>query len=116
MDALPDISVEYVDGLAPGEVIQFGTGDWRDGSVKGVAISEAAFDRLEPAIRVAIPEWHDGSRYGITAITSASLATLIEAIGALSYDDPLTAVMIGEVADWLALMRGRGEAVRIFGI
>jgi hypothetical protein len=115
-DTAPDMSVAYVDGLAPGMVIQFGTGDWRDGSVKGVAISEEAFDRLEPAIRVAIPAWYDGARYSVTAIPSSSLAELIAAIGTLSYDDPATMTMIGEVTDWLALTNERGQPVSIFGI
>ncbi|WP_395650185.1 hypothetical protein [Brevundimonas sp.] len=111
-----DMSVAYVDGLAPGMVIQFGTGDWRDGSVKGVAISEEAFDQLEPAIRAAIPDWYGGARYSVTAITPSSLVALIAAIGTLVYDDPATMKMIGQVNDWLALTHKRGDAVSIFGI
>lgn len=115
-DNAPDMSVAYVDGIAPGMVIQFGTGDWRNGSVKGVAISEEAFDQLEPAIRVAIPDWYGGSRYNVTAITSSSLEALIAAIDTLVYDDPATMTMIGQVNHWLALTHERGEAVSIFGI
>ena len=115
-DNAPDMSVAYVDGLGPGMVIQFGTGDWRDGSVNGVAISEAAFDRLEPAIRVAVPDWYGGARYSVTAIAPSSLGALIAAIGTLVYDDPATMKMIRQVNDWLALTHERGEAVSIFGI
>ncbi|MGQ2990981.1 MAG: hypothetical protein ACT6RD_13075 [Brevundimonas sp.] len=115
-DTAPDMSVVYVDGLASGMVIQFGTGDWRDGSVKGVVISEQAFDQLEPAIRVAIPDWYSGLRHSVTAITPTSLGALIAAIGTLVYDDPDTMKMIGQVNGWLALANERGEAVSIFGI
>ncbi|MDQ1193878.1 hypothetical protein QE419_002644 [Brevundimonas vesicularis] len=115
-DPLPNMSVAYVDGLALGMVIQFGTGDWRDGSVRGVAISEEAFDKLEPAIRIAIPDWYGGARHIVTAVTPASLRALVAAIGTIVYEDPRTMKMIGQVNDWLALTHRRGEAVSIFGI
>lgn len=115
-DPASDVSATYVDGLAAGEVIQLGTGDWRDGSVKGVAVSEAAFDILEPAIRTTLSDWSDSGRYGVTDIPPASLATLIEAIGALSYDDGATKTMIAQVTDWLTLAHEQGDPVSIFGI
>jgi hypothetical protein len=115
-DNKPEVSARYVDGLAPGEVIQFGTGDWREGSFKGVAVSEAAFDRLEPAIRETIPEWRDGDRYGVTAIPRSSLEALIGAFGALAYEDEASMTMIGQVTDWLSSASKRGELVSIVGI
>ncbi|MFK4056357.1 hypothetical protein [Brevundimonas sp. NPDC046655] len=112
----PDISSAYVDGLATGEVIQFGTGDWRDRSVKGVAVSEDAFDRLEPAIELALSNWHRSARYDVTAIPQASLPALIEAIRDLAYDDAATTTMINEVIAWLSRAAAHDEQVSIFGL
>jgi len=116
MDIEPDISVAYVDGLAPGMVLQFGTGDWRDGSVRGVAVSEEAFDRLEPAIEMAIPDWRYAARYDVTVIPQSSLMPLISALRTLAYDDVATVTMINQVVDWLTHAAKRNQQVSIFGL
>lgn len=115
-DTKPDMSVRYVHGLATGMVIQFGTGEWRDGSVKGPAISEAAFDLLEPAIRSALPDWAEGARYAVTAIPTSCLKPLINAVRELAGDDEAAKAMINAVADWLSEAADNQELVSIFGI
>jgi hypothetical protein len=111
-----DISSVYIDSLATGEVIQFGTGNWRDHSVRGVAVSEEAFDRLEPAIELVLSDWNRGDRYGVTAIPQTSLPALIEAIRNMAYNDAATITMISEVVAWLSHAAAQGEQVSIFGL
>lgn len=115
-DTRPDMTVAYVDGLASGLVIQFGTGDWQDGTVRGPAISEEAFDLLEPSIQRVVPEWVDGSRYGVTPMSPSSLASLVEAFRALEHPDSEAINMVAQIRAWLSDMAARNETVTIFGI
>jgi hypothetical protein len=115
-DTRPDMTVAYVDGLASGLVIQFGTGDWQDGTVRGPAISEDAFDLLEPSIQRVVPEWVEGSRYGVTPMSPSSLASLVEAFRALEHSDSEAIDMAAQIRTWLSDMAARNETVTIFGI
>lgn len=107
------MSVAYVDGLAKGEVIQFAIGDWRDGSARGVTVSDGAFDSIEPAFRRVLPTF---DRYGVTPISGTHLPDLIKALQALAYDDALTTTMIDRVIDWLTENLEKDEQVTVLGL
>ncbi len=115
-DILPDMTVTLVDGLAGGPTIQFGTGDWQDGTVRGVAISEEAFDLLEPTIRQVVAEWRPLARYGVTQLSRSSLIALIEGLVALELVCPETSRMKEGVTDWLTLASRQPGPVTIFGL
>jgi hypothetical protein len=111
-----DMKVTLVEGLAGGPTIQFGTGNWQDGAVRGVAISEEAFDLLEPTIQQLVPEWRPLARYGVTELSRSSLIALIEGLRALELADPDAVRMKVEVADWLSHASRQPEPVTIFGL
>ncbi|MBX7514799.1 hypothetical protein K3179_09600 [Qipengyuania sp. GH38] len=48
-----------------GMTIQFAEGAWRGNPGSGVAISDEAFDYIEPLVESACANWTAGHRYGV---------------------------------------------------
>jgi hypothetical protein len=71
-----DLSVSKCSCHAPGAVYQFAEGLWPEEIKGGIFMHEAAFDFVEPSIKVAWPHWSGIRRYGVTEITSQSAVDL----------------------------------------
>lgn len=73
-----DLSIRPRVGLTTSETIQFVEGDWRDVAARGVYISEAAFDLIEPVICRALPPASFIDRYGVTSLSSPVVARAVD--------------------------------------
>lgn len=112
---MPDLSLKPTLGLAHGETIQFALGRWPDDVGAGVALTEGAFDTIEPHLRRAWPQWDPKGRYGVTELPSTVIPTLVQALR-IAASQPATSTrdLFNQLADWLEAHRN--QPMSILGI
>jgi hypothetical protein len=107
-------------GIAPGDTIQFALGSWPGTIGIGVALSEEAFDTVEPHLRSVWPEWTPERRYGVTELPRSAASALVQLLRSeLQSTRPLSAgssKLFGQLADWLDAQRDSLEPVSILGV
>ena len=118
---MPDLSLMPTVGLVPGLTIQFAVGS-PDAVGAGVALSEDAFDAIEPHLRRVWPEWNSMGRYGVTELPRSIAAALVQElrgeasyVGSASQEAVSKAELFNRLADWLDDHGGQ-EPISILGI
>ncbi len=113
-------------GLVGGLTIQFAEGRWTgrsDSEIgEGVALSEEAFNLVEPSLRSACGEWTSMHRYGVFQLpggAAPSLASLLRAeaerITQATCGSEKEADLLRNLANWLDARRDR-RPISILGI
>ncbi len=121
-----DLELKPTVGLVGGSTIQYAEGRWtgrRDDEIgEGVALTEEAFDLVEPSLRSACPEWTPMHRYGVFELpveATASLASLLrakaECFTQATYGSEKKAELLRNLADWLDARPDR-RPITILGI
>ncbi len=64
-------------GLIGGMTIQFAEGAWPGEIGSGVAMSDEAFDLIEPSVKSACDKWSSGHRYGVFEISVSERRELL---------------------------------------
>ena len=113
---MPDLKLKPTVGLVPGETIQFALGRWQDAIGSGVALSEEAFDRVEPHLRSVWPEWKPELRYGAAELPQPIVSTLAQRLRSESEQMSSEAELFRQLADWLDAHCDGPEPVSILGI
>jgi len=118
---MPNLTLKPTIGVAPGECIQFARGRWPEAIGPGVALSEEAFNAIEPLLGTVWPAWTSDRRYGVTELPSATIAALVRllrlqaTVGKPASSDSRTE-LFSELAEWLDAERKAQEPVTILGI
>jgi hypothetical protein len=117
-----DLSLKPTVGLVGGPTVQFAEGRWPDEIGGGVALSEEAFELVEPHVRRACPAWTEAHRYGVFELPRSARAPLVsslrsEAIHLRSFPDNSEGKteLFDSLADWLARRCDEGD-VSILGV
>ncbi|MFC3077710.1 hypothetical protein ACFODL_06380 [Phenylobacterium terrae] len=113
-----DLELKPTTGLATGLVIHFAEGTWNTLGA-GVAMSEEAFDLVEPLLKVAWPEWSYGMRYGVSEIPGPARRTLLSELLETSRDEGRPEIerrLFAGLAAWLSTRLHDDQAVTILGI
>jgi hypothetical protein len=99
---VPDLSLKPTLGLAHGETIQFALGRWPGDVGAGVALTEEAFDTIEPHLRRVWPQWDPKGRYGVTELPSSVTGALVQALR-IAASQPATSTrdLFSQLSDWL---------------
>lgn len=118
-----DFELKPTTGLSGGDVIQFADGSWEQGRAigAGVAISEDAFDLIEPYLQQVWLQWAPARRYGVTELPAAVRVALVgslkaEAAGLDTASESDKRSLFEGLAAWLAQRLGPEQSVSIFGI
>jgi hypothetical protein len=122
-ETLVDFELTATTGLVAGLTIQFAEVSSADEIGAGVAMSEEAFDLVEPHLYAVWPKWNINSRYGVSKIPVAVRILLMDALRAgISHVEATSptadkqARLLGGLADWLASRLSEHQAIRILGL
>jgi hypothetical protein len=114
-----DLQLKPTVGLVSGLTIQFAEGHWREEIGEGVALSEAAFNLVEPHLRVACPEWTAAHRHGVLQLSTFAKASLVSLLRAAadhpSKGSPQENDLLCQLAEWLEARSDR-MPISILGI
>ena len=117
---MPDLSLKPTVGLARGATIQFAIGRWPDAIGSGVALSEEAFDAVEPHLRSAWQDWPPEGRYGATELPPPAVSALVQRLRSEAQSGSAPrgreAELLSELADWLEAQRHSQQPISILGI
>lgn len=107
-------------GLIGGMTVQFAEGHWPGELGAGLAMTDEAFDIVEPELAAAAQGWTPMHRYGVFKLEAAARgevrlrllrrAAEMEALGNLAQ-----ATMLTELAAWLNERLDERQAVSVFG-
>ena len=110
----------FTTGFVDGETIQFAdTKRWSGKIGAGIAISEAAFDLVEPHLRAVAPNWTTGHRYGtfrLSANARAGLAKRLRSEADTLSNATSKDALFKALADWLEERTDKDRRVSILGI
>ena len=119
---MTDFTLRATVGLVAGMTIQFAEGQWPGDIGEGVAVTDEAFDSIEPHLRTACPGWTPMHRYGIFDLTAPACSTLVQLLrceGARlrnSSSEMLgKAALFHDLADWLEVRCNAGRPLSILG-
>jgi hypothetical protein len=106
-------------GLAEGETVQFADGRWPGEIGGGIAITEEAFDLVEPNLRAAAPDWTIGHRYGVFELSVGARARLAKSLRSVSSDSAEATAkdaLFSALAGWLEERPDEDTPVSILGL
>lgn len=109
----------FTTGLVGGETIQFADGRSPGKIGAGIALSEEAFDLVEPHLRAVAPDWTAGHRYGtfeLNAHARARLAKRLRSEADVLPDATSRDALFRALADWLEERTDEDRPVSILGI
>jgi hypothetical protein len=118
---MADFTLRPTTGLVPGMTIQFAEGSWPGDIGEGVAVTDEAFDSLEPHLLAACPGWtpmHRYAPYDLSASACPALAQLLRSEGKRLRK---TGERLGEsalfldLAGWLEVRCDAGRTLSILG-
>ena len=122
-ETLVDFELKATTGLIAGLTIQFSEVFSDDEIGEGVAMSEEAFNLVEPHLHASWPQWNINSRYGVSELPAAVRTALMDAlradIGRVDTTSPKAdgqARLLGDLADWLASRLSERQAISILGL
>ena len=106
-------------GLVGGETIQFADGRSPGKIGAGIALSEEAFDLVEPHLRAVVPKWTAGYRFGtfeLNARARTSLAKSLQSEANVLSGANSKVTLFRVLANWLEERTDKKGPVSIFGI
>ncbi|NBW08184.1 MAG: hypothetical protein EBR82_09175 [Caulobacteraceae bacterium] len=107
-------------GIVAGMTVQFADGVWPGEIGEGLAMTDDAFDVVEPLIQHAVPGWTSMHRYGVfelTPLVRPALARIFrdKAADYLATDQHPEANMLDELAEWLEARESQVRSVSVLG-
>jgi hypothetical protein len=117
-----DLALTPTIGLVGGMTVQFAEGSPHSEIGEGLAISDEAFDLVEPLIGTSCPGWTPLHRYGVFELSPASRTALMtalrneaERLGRKANEDAETMTFFMRLSDWLAARLDGPISVSILG-
>lgn len=113
-----DLTLQFTRELSPGEVIQFAEGRWNEIIGAGVALSEPAFDLVEPFLQAICAEWTPEHRFGVFELPSGSATKLAKALQgeACVVADQDKKAFLQRLSKWLDQRGAAGSVISVLGL